>query len=197
MIAAKRIDTRYAKALLQIATERHVAKAVYNDMLELRILMFESVDFKNFLSNPTIKRTQRASILQDLFKNLFHQLTLDFLALIVKKARVGNIVNIATAYVRTYRAENNIKTVTVYTEKDLVQQQQEQLKTMLSKQLSNETIELRCQTYPDLIGGLVLRYDDYLYSASISQQLQDLRLKVKLNFNKEGLTPNPYIKSIH
>ena len=184
MITAKRVDIRYATALLQLATERGVDKIVYNDMLELRVLTVSSNEFKNFLKSPTIKTSQKAHVLKDLFKDTFHQLTLDFLQLILKKARVGNIMNIATAYVRMYRIEHHLKTVTVFTEKTLLDQQKQELETVLSRQMPDETIELRCQTYPELIGGLVLRYDDYLYDASIAKQLKQFRHNFEFNLHE-------------
>ncbi|MCL2028116.1 MAG: ATP synthase F1 subunit delta [Bacteroidales bacterium] len=181
MITAKRVDVRYATALLRIAKERGIEKAVYNDMLELRVLTVNNVDFKNFLKSPTIKNSQKAHILKLLFTDAFNPLTLDFLLLILKKARVGNIMNIATAYVRMYRIENHLKTVTVYTEKELFDPQKQQLETTLKSQIPGETIELRCRTHPGLIGGLVLRYDDYLFNGSISRQLKNFRLNLQFN----------------
>lgn len=179
MIAVKRIDSRYANALLQLATERGIAKEVYDNMLELRILTFENVDFRNFLTNPTIRPSQKAIVLKNLFKDMFHQLTLDFIMLIIKKARGWNMMNIATAYVRKYRIEHHFKTVTVYTEKVLADEQKQSLTTALGKQMPDETIELRCHTWPNLIGGIAFRYDDYLYDLSIKKQLEMFRLKAK------------------
>jgi len=181
MITAKRVDVRYATALLELATERGVSREVHDDMLELRILTTSSSEFKNFLKSPTIKTSQKAYILKEIFKDTLHPLSLDFLLLILKKARVANILNIATAYVRLYREVNHFKTVTVYTEKTLLTQQRQELKAALSKQMPGETIELRCQTYPELIGGVVLRFDDYLFNGSISRQIKNFHLKLESN----------------
>jgi F-type H+-transporting ATPase subunit delta len=181
MITAKRVDIRYATALLQIAKERELERIVYNDMLELRILAISNNEFRNFLKNPGIKTSQKARILRELFKDVFNQLTLDFLRLVLKKSRIDNIMNIATAYVRIYRKENNLKTVTVYTERELLDQQKQDLQAVLSEQLSGKTIELRCRVYPEVIGGLILRYDDYLYNNSIARQLRNFRRKFESN----------------
>jgi F-type H+-transporting ATPase subunit delta len=181
MITAKRVDIRYATALLQIAKERELEKVVYNDMLELRILAIANREFKSFLKNPGIKTSQKARILRDLFKNVFNQLTLDFLRLVLKKSRIDNILNIATAYVRIYRKENNLKTVTVYTERELLDKQKQELLAMLGKQLPGKTIELRCRVYPEIIGGLILRYDDCLYNNSVARQLRNFRRKFESN----------------
>ena len=181
MITAKRVDIRYATALLQIAKERGVEKIVYDNLLELRVLTIRGADFKNFLKSPTIKTSQKIHILKVLFADVFHPLTLDFLILILKKARVGNILNIATAYVRMYRIKNHLKTVTVYTEKELLEQQKQQIVTTLSKQMPGETIELRCRTLPGILGGIAFRYDDYFYDGSVGRQLRNFRENFKIN----------------
>jgi F-type H+-transporting ATPase subunit delta len=187
MITAKRVDIRYATALLQIAKERGVDKIVYNDMLELRVLTITSSEFKNFLKSPTVKTSQKAHILKELFKTVFHPLSLDFLLLILKKARVGNIMNIATAYVRMYRDENHLKTVTVFTEKTLLTQQKQALEKALNQQMPGETIELRPHTHSGIIGGLVLRYDDYLYNASIAKKLRNFRHNFEFNLHESQI----------
>ena len=181
MITAKRVDIRYATALLQIAKERDVDKIVYDNMLELRVLTTNTVDFRNFLKSPVIKTSQKIHILKLLFADAFHPLTLDFLVLILKKARVGNILNIATAYVRMYRLKNHLKTVTVYAEKELLDSQKQQIVAALSQQMPSQTIELRCRTYPGVIGGLVLRCDDYFYDGSVGRQIRNFRENFKIN----------------
>jgi F-type H+-transporting ATPase subunit delta len=181
MITAKRVDIRYATALLQLAKERGVEEAVYNDALELRALAVSNSDFKNFLKSPNIKASQKAHILQVLFKDVLNELSLGFLLLLLKKARVASILNIATAYIRMYRDEKHIKTVTLYTEKTLNTQQKQAFEAALSREMPGETIDLRPQTYPGLIGGFALRYDDYLYNASIGKKIRNFHLKLESN----------------
>ncbi len=187
MITARRVDIRYATALLQTAKERGLEKVVYNDMVELRMLTLNSNDFRNFLRNPAIKPSQKGHIAQTLFKDVFHQLTLDFLLLIIKKSRVGNIQNIATAYVQLYRKDYHLMTVTVYTSKELVHEQKQDLLAVLNKQIPNQTVELRNRIYPKMIGGLVLRYEDYLYDGSIATQLKKFRNKFEFNLHESQL----------
>ena len=187
MITVKRVDVRYATALLQIAKEQGVENIVYNDMLELRALIIYNSDFKNFLNSPVIKTSQKAKILQTLFNDHLNKLTLEFLLLILKKVRIGNILNIATAYVRMYRDEFNFKTVTAYTEKDLLDEQKQELLDALNKQFPDKTVELRYRIHPEIIGGLFLRYDDYLYDGTVATQLKDLRQKFKFNLYESQL----------
>jgi len=187
MITAKRVDIRYATALFQTAKEQGLDEVVYNDMVELRVLAVNNSDFRNFLKNSSIKPSQKASILHNLFDKIFHKLTLDFLMLILKKLRLNNIQGITTAYVQLYRKEYHIKTVTVFTEKDLLDDQKQALLNVLSKQIPDQSIELRYRIYPDLIGGLVLRYGDYLYDGCVASQLAGMRRNFEYNLHKSQL----------
>ena len=187
MITAKRVDIRYATALFLTAKEQGLEKAVYSDMHELRVLTLINSDFRIFLGNPVIKHSTKAHILQKLFAETFHKLTMDFLMLILKKSRLNNIQGIATSYVQIYRKEYRLKTITVFTEKELLDQQKQGLLTVLSQQMPDQTVELRTRIRPEIIGGFILRYDDYLYDGSVATQLKNLHRKFESNFHKSQL----------
>jgi F-type H+-transporting ATPase subunit delta len=181
MITAKRVDIRYATALLQTAREQGLEKEVYHDMFELRVLFLNHTDFRNFLRNPAIKPSQKGKILHELFKNTFHKLSLDFLLLVLKKSRINNVQGIVTAYVQLYRKEYHLKTVTVFTAKDLLDEQKNSLHAALTKQFVDQTVELRYRVRPELIGGLVLRYDDNIYDNCILSKLEKFRREFEFN----------------
>ena len=175
MVAAKRVDIRYATALLLTAREHGLDKEVYQDMLELRILFLNNTDFRNFLRNSAIKPSQKRRILEVLFRNTLNKLTLEFLLLVLRKARINNVEGIIMAYVQLYRKENHLQTVSVYTAKELSDSQKMELQAILTERLPEQTVDLRCETRPELIGGLRLRFGDYRYDNSILSNLEHLR----------------------
>ncbi len=188
MIIAKRVDLRYATALLQTAQEQGLDKEVYQDMVELRMLVLgRNSEFKHFLQNPAIKPAQKGQILEALFKDKLNQLTLNFLQLILKKSRLNNVSGIIMAYVQLYRKKHRHKTVTVYTAKDLSEQQKDELSSVLGKQFPTHTVELRCRLYSKMIGGMTLRYDDYLFDNSIATYLRHLRRNFEYNPHESQL----------
>jgi len=187
MITAKRVDIRYATALFQTAKEQGLDGIVYNDMVELRVLAVNNCDFRNFLKNPVIKSSQKAHIFHKLFDGVFHKLTLDFLMLILKKLRLNNIQGITTAYVQLYRKEHHLKTVTIFTEKELLDIQKQNLLTVLSEQMPDQAVDLRCRIRSEIIGGFVLRYGDFLYDGSVATQLKNMRQKFESNLHKSQL----------
>lgn len=182
MIIAKRVDIRYANALLQTAHEQNLDKEVYQDMEELRVLLLSgNMEFKHFLQNSVVKPLLKSKILEEMFKDKLNRLTLDFLQLILKKSRLNNVAGIIMAYAQLYAKLHNHKTITVYTAKELSEKQKKELAEIVSKQFPNYTIELRCRLYSKMIGGISLRYDDYLYDNSILTQLRNLRKNFDFN----------------
>ena len=181
MITAKRVDIRYATALLQTAKEQDLDRVVYQDMNELRFLLLNHTDFRNFLRSPAISSSQKGRILGRLFKDSLNKLTLDFLMLVLRKSRISNVQGIILAYVQLYRKEHHLKTITVYTAREISSKQKDALQKKLDKQFEDQTIEMRCIVRPEIIGGLVLRYDDYLYNNSVSVKLQKLRHEFEFN----------------
>ena len=49
-----RAAIRYAKAIYEIALEENCIKELYNDMDIIKSIYFDSLDFKNLLSNSLI-----------------------------------------------------------------------------------------------------------------------------------------------
>jgi F-type H+-transporting ATPase subunit delta len=181
MIRAKQVDIRYATALLQTAKEQGLEQEIYHDMVELRVLLFNHAEFRLFLKNSAIRPSQKGQILNALFKDLLNQLTLDFLQLLLKKSRINNVRGIILAYVQLYRRIHRLRTITVYTANELSTAQETELHATLSKQLPTKTIELRNQVRPEIIGGLVLRFDDYLFDNSLSTRLEKFRRDFESN----------------
>ena len=54
-----RAAVRYAKAIYEIALEENSIKELYNDMDIIKSIYFDSLDFKNLLSNSLIMRKRK------------------------------------------------------------------------------------------------------------------------------------------
>ncbi|MDR2906653.1 MAG: ATP synthase F1 subunit delta [Bacteroidales bacterium] len=181
MIRAKQVDIRYATALQQTAIEQGLEQEIYHDMIELRALLLDQADFRLFLKNSAIKPSQKSQILNTLFKDSVHQLTLDFMQLILKKSRISNVQGIILAYIELHRKVHRLRTVTVYTANELSPSHKDELQAVLTEKLPTKTVELRTEVRPQIIGGLVLRFDDYLFDNSLSARLGKLRRDFESN----------------
>ena len=64
-----RLAGRYAKSLLDLATEQGQLEAVYADMKYIQAACNASSEFVNMLRSPIIKADQKNSIIHEVLKN--------------------------------------------------------------------------------------------------------------------------------
>jgi F-type H+-transporting ATPase subunit delta len=65
-----RAAIRYAKAIIDIATESNNTTAVNNDMKTIVSAVKENEELKDFLSNPIVNGTVKMSALSEIFPSL-------------------------------------------------------------------------------------------------------------------------------
>jgi F-type H+-transporting ATPase subunit delta len=162
--------------------EHGLDKDVYRDMLELQILFLNNADFRNFLRNSVVKPSQKRRILGILFQDSLSNLTLEFLKLVLRKARMDNVEGIIIAYVQLFRKAHRMQTITVFTARELSEKQKTELQSGLNQQLPEDIVELRCEVRPYLIGGFLLRFGDYRYDDTIYRRIENLRREFEENY---------------
>ena len=79
---------RYAKALFELAKEQNNLEAVQDSMTEIRGLIVDLEDFRQFLSNPLLSYEERCAILKALFEGKIPELAFRFLLFITYKNRL-------------------------------------------------------------------------------------------------------------
>ena len=65
-----RAAVRYAKAIYEIALEENCIKELYNDMDIIKSIYFDSLDFKNLLSNSLINHEEKKKAILLLTKKM-------------------------------------------------------------------------------------------------------------------------------
>ena len=70
---------RYSKALFELAQEQNNLEAVQNTMTDIRKLIIDLNDFRQFLSNPLLSYEERCAILKALFEGKVPDLLYRFL----------------------------------------------------------------------------------------------------------------------
>ena len=84
-----RVASRYAKALLGLASERGELKSVEADLNSLSSLVDSSREFELLLVSPVVKPDQKKSVLEKLLKDKLSEVTFSFIMLLVSKGREG------------------------------------------------------------------------------------------------------------
>ncbi len=94
--------------------------------------------------------------------------------LIVKKKRESNLLSIATEYVRQYKELKGITTAIISTAAGLDDNLRSKVINLIRNDERSE-VELVERVNPGLIGGFILRYDNFQYDTSVSRSLRGLK----------------------
>ena len=172
-----RVASRYAKALLGLASEKGELKAVESDINTLSSLVDSSKEFELLLVSPVVKPDQKKAVLNALLKDKLSEVTFMFIILLVSKGREGAIASIVEEAKSQLRAMNNIQAATVKTASPLDEDSRAKILAQVAK-LHNGEVELKEIVDPEILGGFVLRLDDKEIDASIKRQLNTLGRKL-------------------
>lgn len=182
-----RIASRYAKSLIDLATEKGIAADVMSDMETLNSAI-ESRDFKLLLKSPIVPGPKKKEILEAIFKGKVSDLSLLFFIGTVNKGRERYLDAIADEYILQYRSQQGISSVTLTTAKELSAGALDGIKAKLNASVNTDkNIELETIVDEKLLGGFIVQFGDRRYDASVANKI--------LNLKKEFDT-NLYIKRI-
>ncbi len=176
-----RLAARYAKSLLDLATEKGQLEAVYADMKYLEAVCKASKDFVNLLRSPVIKADQKNSIITAVTKGKISELTASFNHLLVKKGREFDLPEIAYAFVGQYNEIKGIHRVKLTTAVEVSAEVKKAIELKVQNEKGMGTIELETATDESLIGGFVLEFNNNLVDASILRDLKDIKKQFNRN----------------
>lgn len=175
-----KLSRRYAKSLIDLASERNETDAVFNDMQLIHSTVQGSRDLSMFLKNPIINTDKKQNVIAALFSQKVSALTSSFLKIITSKKRESYIDSIARSFIDMYRDSKGITSAQVFTPVKL----DDKLKSEIMAYLTAETkrkIELTETIDPSIIGGFILRWGDKQVDASVSRKLRLLRMDFSEN----------------
>ena len=164
---------RYAKALLELATEQNKLELVEKNMMYLIATAKETRDFQIFLNSPVIRTDKKVSILKELF-SAFCDLSLSFMELITKNSREYLMVEIASAYLAQLKAQKGIVPISIVSAKTLDNSTKFKIVEKLKSNISG-TLEVTEIIDEKLIGGFIVKMGDHQIDASVSSQLSRLK----------------------
>jgi F-type H+-transporting ATPase subunit delta len=170
-----RLAGRYAKSLLDLATEQAQVDAVYADMKLLQQIFKSNPDFTAVLRSPIIKADTKEKIVTAVTAGKVCSLTAAFSTLLMKKGREENLPEIAAAFIDQYNGINGIRKVKITTATPLTDELRNTILNQVKGTTPAEKIELETAVKDELIGGFVLETDGNLVDASILRDLKDIR----------------------
>jgi F-type H+-transporting ATPase subunit delta len=161
---------RYSKALFELALEQNILEAVQESLSDIRNLIINLNDFRQFLRNPLLSYGERCGVLKALFEGKIPGLAFRFLSFITYKERLSILKEITESFDMMYLSSTRqmrVKVKTAFPVKD-------QDKTFITQHMRDKFQQQLITQWildPSLIGGFRIFAQGKLYDYSFKSQL--------------------------
>lgn len=176
-----RLAGRYAKSLIDLAVERNQLEEVYNDMKYLQAVIKVSREFVNLLKSPVIPASTKGKALTAVTTGKIGELTAAFNSLLISKTREVVLPEIVEAFIEQYNTIKGIHRVKLTTAVELSEEVKTAIENKIKRDTSIQHIELLTEVREEIIGGLILEFDNNLVDGSILRDLKDVKKQFDSN----------------
>ncbi len=176
-----RLAARYAKSLIDLATEKNQLQVVYEDMKYMQSLCRNSREFVNVLRSPIVKADKKNAVIDALTKGKVSGLTHSFTKLLIAKGREEDLPEVVNAVIEQYNIINGIHKVKITTAITISDDLKNSIANKVRSEAGLENIELETKADEGLIGGFVLEFNNNLVDASIARDLRDIKNQFEKN----------------
>jgi len=169
------VARRYARALLEVATERGAQDEAGQEIAALGELFEQDPMLRLSLTDPMVPQGRREEILQALLEVARPREELArLLRQMLAYDRMGRVTEVAAAYRQLMDEQRGIVEVEVATASALTAAQRKRLSAALEK-MTGKKVRLTESLDPGLLGGVLARIGDKVYDASVQGRLRQIR----------------------
>jgi len=176
----QKVSYRYALALLETAKLEGVVENIYNDLKFIRHTIEQSKDLKNLTFSPVIPFWRKKKIYEEIFSEKLNPLTMKFITLLSNKRRERLLPDICYQYEAQFDELNNILPVEIETAVDLSDLIKLKIVQKIEKQTNKKVIP-DFKINKSMKGGLLVKIKDWVYDASLKNQLEILFKKLSVD----------------
>jgi len=178
-MSSKRIASRYAKSVLDLADEQGKLPTIKADF-ELLKKSFENRDLYLMAKSPVIKADQKLDVFRAIFEGKVDALTLMFMEVLTNKGREKILPEVVKEFFSQYQKKMGILPVKMTTAVPADEALLASAKAkILSSGISATQVEIQNIVNPDILGGFQLEYDGKVYDASVATHLRNLKQNLR------------------
>ncbi len=172
----RRVAARYAIALMDLGEELQALDRIAEDLRDIEQTVHDSRELKLVLMSPVITPDQKLNLLTEIFGKRFGDLTMKFIALLVRKGRAEYLLATAEEFLQMLDVKRNILHARIASAVGLTEQERQQLIAKLER-MTGKQVRADFNTDALLRGGFVARVGDEMIDASLKHQLELLRVQ--------------------
>lgn len=167
------IATIYSDALFKLALKEDAVESIIKQFEVFVGVAKDHPDWIVLLDSPMVRNRVKNQMIKDL--NLFDELFINFLMLLVRNHQVRSYEEIYEQWNIKSRLHQKIAYVQLYSAKPLSKRKLEQLKDEIQDYLPGLEIEFDQHIDPKLIQGIKMIYQGRSIERSIKKALDDMR----------------------
>ena len=173
--ATRHVARIYAEALLGAADKRQQTQEVLEQLEDLvHNVLARDAAFAHFLASAVIGRDHKREVLRRAFEGKVNEVLFHFLLVLNDHNRLNILRETVVLMRELYERRSGRMHVEVTAATPLPDDQQERLRQELREKFGREPI-LSLRVDADLLAGLVVRVDDWVYDGSVRARLERIR----------------------
>lgn len=174
---SRQIAERYVTALFDVSAKDRAK--VERDLSTLHMILAESEELQNLLSNPLLSREQQAKAMESVLKAIkSHAVTKQFITLLARQKRLALLPEIIVLFARRMSEARGEMKAELVSAAPLKKQDAEAISDRLSQAYGKKVV-LELRQDPELLGGIVVKVGSVQLDASLSGKLRRLGHKLR------------------
>ncbi len=171
---ASKVGLRYAKAVMQQATEDGSIEAIFSAMVGMQKTIEDSKELRVALQSPVISASEKQAVLLELFGDN-HATIKSLIEVLVANGRTSSLGDVTGGFVELYNKSKGLQVVIVTTATAITPEVEAKVLAKAKKLTGSDNVTLKNEVDESIIGGFILRAGDLQYNASVANQLSNLR----------------------
>jgi F-type H+-transporting ATPase subunit delta len=167
----------YGGSLYDLAVEENCAAAMMEELDGIRKIFMENPDYVRLLSEPSIPRAERISLIDQAFDGQVHPYVNNFMKVLCREGLIRELTGCIAQFRSRFYKDQNIAEAVVTSAVPLNEKQISALLEKLEK-LSGKTILLQQKVDAKVIGGLKVEVDGMQLDGTLENRISTVRRKV-------------------
>jgi len=185
--ASNRVARVYAKALMDVGVKNGNLPEIYDCLMALAKVYDDDREFRAFFTSPRLDGDLKFRIIQEAVGEKLVKPVLGLVYVMIKKGREALLDNVAGQFMRLKDIAEGKLHVYVTTARPLGDEQKAEIQSLIAKR-SGKVVELHERIDESLIGGTIVRVEDYVIDGSLRRRLSALRKRL---ITQEGIFQKP------
>jgi F-type H+-transporting ATPase subunit delta len=174
----------YAKALLEVGQDSKQTEELVSELKDILSILLSNEDIWNFLISPQFSKANKLISLEKALKGSASEQILSFLSILIKNDRIFYLSDIYTQFSALNDKVNNILRVTLQSAAPLSKENLSEITKWFLDEYKMKA-EIETVVRPELVGGVVIYFDDKVIDGSIQSNLKNISKSILLHAGEQ------------